>query len=81
VGIVVAPCSTVAATCRLVRKIRAAATARKDPPNVRATRIIGQNRIRILNVLAVLFPTRSINDPRKVPDGPIGIDVPIHAVE
>ena len=78
---VVAPCSTVAATGGLLREFRAADTGRKDVPTVRAPRIIGQCRIRTSNVLAMLFPIRSMNDPQKVPGGPIGSDVHIHAVE
>jgi hypothetical protein len=65
----------------LVRELRAADTGRKDVPSVRAPRSIGQYRIRILNVLAMLSPFRSINDPRKVPNRPIGSDFHIHAVE
>jgi hypothetical protein len=65
----------------LVREFRAADTGPKDVPSVRAPRIIGQYRIRILNVLAMLSPFRSINDPQKVPDRPIGSDFQIHTVE
>jgi len=77
----VPPCSTVAATDAPVREFRAADTGRKDVPTVRAPRIIGQFRIRTSNVLAMLFPIHSKNDPQKVPGGPIGSDVHIHAVE
>ena len=79
---VVAPRSTAAATCWPVREFRAADTGRKDIPIVRAPRFIGQYRIRILNVLAMLFPIHSIDDPQKQPPrGPIGSDVHIDAVE
>jgi hypothetical protein len=77
----VAPRSTVAATGELMREFRAADTGHKDVPTVRAQRIIGQYRTRNLNVLAMLFPIRFMNDPQKVPDGPIGGDSRIHAVE
>lgn len=75
-----APCSTFAATGGLVR-FQAADTGRKDVPTVRAPRIIGKYRIRTLNVLAMLFPIRFMNDPQRVPDGLIGGDFRIHAVE
>jgi len=64
-----------------MREFRAADTGRKDVPTVRAQRIIGQCRTRTLNVLAMLFPIRFTNDPQKVPDGLIGGDFRIHAVE
>jgi len=80
--VVVAPCSTDAATNRLVREFRAADVGRKDVPTVRAPCIIGSSRIRILNVLAMLFPIHSIDDPQtKLPGGPIGSDFRIHAAE
>jgi len=79
--VVVAPCSTDAATGRPVREFRAADTGRKDVPIVRAP-CISRFRIRIMNVLAMLFPIHSIDDPQtKLPGGPIGNDVRIHAVE
>jgi hypothetical protein len=77
----VAPCSTIAAMGGLVSEFRAADTGRKDVPVVRAPRIIRQYRILILNVLAMLSPFRSINDPQKLPGGPTGTDVHVHAVE
>ena len=64
-----------------MREFRAADTDRKDVPTVRAQRIIGQYRIRILNVLAMLFPIHSMNDPQTMPDGPTGSDFHIDAVE
>jgi len=81
--LVVAPRSTVVATGLLVRENRAADTGRKRKavPVVRAPRIVGQHRFRILNVLAMLFPIRFLNDPQKMPVGPIGSDVHIRAVE
>jgi MFS family permease len=76
------------ATGWLVRENRAADTGRKRKavppeavPPVRAPRIVGQHRFRILNVLAMLFPIRTLNDPHEVPEGPIGSDVHSHAVE
>jgi len=78
---VVAPRSTAAATCWPVREFRVADTGRKDVPIVRAPGIIGLSRIRILNVLAMLFPIHSIDDPLKAPGGPISRDVHVHAVE
>ena len=78
--LVVAPCSTVAATAGRVRKFRAADTGRKDVSSVRARRSMGRSWIRILNVLAMLFAIRSVKASQKTPDGPIGTDVHIHAV-
>jgi hypothetical protein len=79
IGLVVAPCSPVAATERLVSEFRTADAGRKDVSIVHAPRIMGEYRIRILNVLTMLFPMiRSIIAPRKVP---IGADVHIRAVE
>ena len=67
--LVVAPRSTVAATGWPVREFRAADTAHRHVPAVPAPRIIGQHRNRILNVLAMPFPIRSIDHPQKVPGG------------
>jgi hypothetical protein len=77
----VAPRSTVAGTGELMREFRVADTGRNDVPTARARCIIGQYRTRTLNVLAMLFPIRFMNDPQKVPDGLIGGDFRIHAVE
>jgi hypothetical protein len=71
----------VTATGGVMREFRAADTGRKDVPTVRAPRIIGQFRIRTSNVLAMLLPIHSMTDPRKVPGGPIGSNVHVHAVE
>jgi hypothetical protein len=80
--VVVAPCSTDAATGWRVRDFRAADTDRKDVPIVRAPCVIGRSPIRIMNVLAMLFPIPSIDDPqKKLPGGLIGGDFRIHAVE
>ena len=80
--VVVVPCSTDAAIGQFVREFRATGTGRKDAPIVRAPCIIGRSRIGILNVLTMLFLIHPIDDPqKKLPGGPIGSDVRIHAVE
>jgi hypothetical protein len=79
--VVVAPCSTVAATGGLVSEFQAADAGREDVSSVCAPRVTGAHRIRVSNVLAMLFPIRSSHDPQQVPDGPDGTDVHIHTVE
>jgi len=73
--------STVVATVGRLRAFRAADGGREDDTTVRARHLIGRHRIRILNVLAMPFPFRSIDDLHKALGGPIGIDVHIHVGE
>jgi len=64
-----------------VREFRAADWGREDDPTVRAPPLTGRHRIRVLNVLAMPFPFRSINDLQKALGGPIGINVHVPVVE
>jgi hypothetical protein len=78
---IVALWSTVIATGGRPREFRAADAGREDDPTVRAPRLIGWHQIRILNVLAMPFLFRSINDLHKALGGASGINVPIRVLE
>jgi len=73
--------SIVVATAGRLRGFRATEWGCEDDPAVRAPRIIGRHRIRVLNMLAMPFPFQSIDHLNKALGGPIRSDFHVHVVE